>query len=205
IELPRVLEAGRIIDPEFFRVRTPGENEPMRVLLVGPSQVESKGIADGYGAAAHARWFHQKFELIRASPWAPSREEPLDDVQEFHVGMTFREMSRLMHTCDVLIGPSHAGDEFGLAAARALASGVPAVLTAVPAYQSFDAVHDYALFSGPENAVELGEQLIELLGDYELRERVRRRGTAVAEQWRAESVIDRLEAFLVERLAVRQR
>ncbi|MGH9422007.1 MAG: hypothetical protein ACRD3J_18665, partial [Thermoanaerobaculia bacterium] len=68
---------GQIVDDDFFRPRTPSENTPMRVLLCGESQVDLKGIADGYGAAAHARWFHQKFDLIRVSPWAPSREEPL--------------------------------------------------------------------------------------------------------------------------------
>ncbi|HEV7425210.1 MAG TPA: glycosyltransferase family 4 protein [Thermoanaerobaculia bacterium] len=187
---------GQIVDDDFFRPRTPAENEPMRVLLCGESQVDLKGVADGYGAAAHARWFHQKFDLIRVSPWAPSREEPLDSVQEFHVALNTREMTRLMHSCDVLIAPNHAEEGFGLPAAEAMASGIPVVLTAIPSYLSFDSSHDYALFAPQENAVELGEKLIELLSDEDLRERLRVRGREVAEQWRASNVAERMEAAL---------
>jgi hypothetical protein len=184
---------GQIVDDEFFRPRTPAENQPMRVLLCGESQVDLKGVSEGYGAAAHARWFHQKFNLIRVSPWAPSREEPLDSVQEFHVALNTREMTRLMHSCDVLIAPNHAEEGFGLPAAEAMASGIPVVMTSIPSYLSFDDVHDYALFAPQENAVELGEKLIELLSDEDLRQRLRLRAREVAEQWRASCVAERLE------------
>jgi glycosyl transferase family 1 len=184
---------GQVVDDEFFRPRTPAENAPMRVLLCGESQVDLKGVSEGYGAVAHARWFHQKFDLIRVSPWTPSREEPLDSVQEFHVALNTREMTRLMHSCDVLIAPNHAEEGFGLPAAEAMASGIPVVMTSIPSYLSFDDVHDYALFAPQENAVELGEKLIELLSDGDLRERLRVRGREVAEQWRPSCVADRLE------------
>lgn len=188
---------GQIVDDEFFRPRTPPENAPPRVLLCGQSQADLKGIAEGYGAAAHARWFHQRFDLVRVSPWAPSREEPLDTVQEFHVALSTSEMTRLMHSCDVLIAPNHRQEGFGLPAAEALASGIPVVMTAIPSYQSFDEMHDYALFAPEENAVELGETLIELLSDADLRERLRSRGRDVAEQWRAGRVAERLEEVLM--------
>ncbi len=190
---------GQIIDDEFFRTRTPPENEPLRVLLCGESQVDLKGISEGYGAAAHARWFHQQFDLVRASPWAPSREEPLDSVREFHVALTNREMTRLMHSCDVLIAPNHREEGFGLPAAEAMASGIPVVMTSIPSYRSFDDVHDYALFAPQENAVELGECLIAMLSDESLRQRIRARGRAVAEQWHAEKVAERIEHFLTMR------
>ena len=106
-------------------------------------------------------------------------------------------MTRLMHSCDVLIAPNHAEEGFGLPAAEAMASGIPVVMTSIPSYLSFDDVHDYALFAPEENAVELGEKLIEVLRDYELRERLRARGREVAEQWRAERVAERLEKALL--------
>lgn len=200
---PDVTYVGQIVDAEFYRPRTPPENEPMRVLLPGPSQIDLKGIDDGYGAVAHARWFHQKFDLIRVSPWAPSRQEPLDAVEEFHVALDSREMTRLMHTCDILVGPNHSEEGFGLPAAEAMAAGIPTVLTSIPSYLAFDEVHDFALFAPQENAVELGERLIEMLTDFELRERIRLRGRGVAEQWRAENVVERLEKFFVDRRVVR--
>ena len=197
-----VTYVGQIVDAGFFRTRTPAENTPMRVLLCGESQVDLKGIAEGYGAAAHARWFHQRFDLVRVSPWAPSREEPLDTVQEFHVALTAPEMTRLVHSCDLLIAPNHREEGFGLPAAEAMASGIPAVLTAIPSYQSFDEKHDYALFAPEGNAVEMGERLIELLRDAALRERLRVRGREVAGQWRAGLVAERMEEAMLARTSL---
>ncbi|HEX7832004.1 MAG TPA: glycosyltransferase, partial [Thermoanaerobaculia bacterium] len=186
---------GQVVEAEFYRDVTPREHEPLRVLVSGQAQADLKGIQDAYGAVAHARWFHQKLDLIRVSPWAPSREEPLDSVQEFHVALTTTEMTRLMHSCDVLIAPNHREEGFGLPAAEAMASGIPCIVTAIPSYLSFDDTRDFALFAPEENAVEMGERLIELLSDAALRERLRGRGREVARQWRVEHVADRLEAF----------
>ena len=168
-----------IVDDIFYRAVTPREHRPPRVLLSGASQLESNGIDDGYGAVAHARWFHQKLDLIRVSPWAPSREEPLDAVQEFHVALNSGEMARLLHSCDVLIAPHHAEDRVPLAAAEAMAAGIP------------------CLTAPRQNAVELGEKLIELLEEPALRERLRARGREAAEQWRAARVAGQLESFLL--------
>lgn len=194
-----VTNIGQVVEDEFYRPGTPREHEPPRVLLCGQSQADLRGIGEGYGAVAHARWFHQKLDLIRVSPWAPSKEEPLDSVHEFHVALTTAEMTRLMHSCDALVAPSHREEGFGLPAAEALASGIPCVLTAIPSYLSFDDTHDYALFAPEQNAIELGERLIELLSDADLRERLRTRGREVAEQWRVNHVADRLEAFFASR------
>lgn len=186
---------GQVVEEEFYRARIPREHEPPRVLVVGQSQADLRGIQEAYGAVAHARWFHQKLDLVRVSPWAPSREEPLEFVQEFHVGLTTAEMTRLMHSCDILLAANHREEGFGLPAAEAMASGLACLLTSIPSYRSFDEQHDYALFAPEENAIELGEKLIELLSDRDLRNRLRTRGREVAEQWRVEHVVDRLEAF----------
>ena len=190
---------GQIVDDEFYRMKVPRENEPLRVLLSGQSQGDMKGIHEGYGAVAHARWFHQKFDFIRVSPWAPGRDEPLDTVQEFHVALNTAEMTRLLHSCDVLIAPNHREEGFGLPAAEALASGLATVMTSIPTYLAFGDPQDYALFAPEENAVELGEKLIELLSDSELRQRLRKRGREVAEQWRAPLVAERMEKFFNDR------
>ena len=105
-----------------------------------------------------------------------------------------------MPSCDILLGPNHREEGFGLPAAEALASGIQCVLTSIPSYLSWDENRDYALFAPEENAVEMGERLIEMLSDFELRERLRARGREVAEQWRVENVADRLEQFFKTRV-----
>ncbi|HYK03384.1 MAG TPA: glycosyltransferase [Thermoanaerobaculia bacterium] len=181
-----VTRIGVIVGEELFRAHGRRENDLPRVLLSGSD------VSDGYGAVTHARWFHQKLDLIRVSPWAPSREEPLDTVQEFHVALTTAEMTRLVHSCDILVAPE---EGFSLTAPQAMAAGVACVLTSTPWHRSFDERHDYALFAPQDNAVELGERLIELLSDPALRARLVTRGREVAEQWRSEHVAERLEAF----------
>lgn len=190
---------GQVVEDEFYRPVTPREHDPLRVLMCGQSQADLRGIPEGYGAVAHARWFHQKLDLVRVSPWAPSRGEPLENVQEFHVALTTTEMTRLVHSCDVLLAPNHKEEGFGLPAAEAMASGIPCVLTSIPSFLSFDETHDYALFAPEDNAIELGERLIEALSDASLRDRLRTRGREVAEQWRVGHVTDRLEEFFRSR------
>ncbi len=185
----RVVDVSKLpilVDEELYRTSTTREQEPLRVLMCGSWDTETHGIDTGYGAVAHARWFHQKLDLIRVSPWAPSREEPIEAVQEFHVALTAHEMTRLMHSCDVLIAPNRREDRLPLPTAEGLASGLACVLTSSALHLSFDEQHDYALFAPDDNAVELGERLIDLLSDVDLRERLRTRGREVAEQGRTD-------------------
>lgn len=191
-----ILDDITIVDDDLYREKLPSENNPPRVLLAGAYQNPQKGIDDGYGAAAHARWFHQTFELVRVSPWAPSREEPLDIVQEFHVALTTREMTRLMHSCDIILVPSWSEEGLDLPLAEALAAGLVAVVSDTPEHRDIDKGPFYAAFAPERNAVELGERLIEVLGDHEQRERLRQRGREVAGVWRAEVAVERLEAAL---------
>lgn len=159
-----------IVADEVYRERTPREHAPLRVLLCGASQDDDAQIDEGYGAITHARWFHQKIELVRMAPWAPSREEPLDSVEEYHVGLNAEETVRLLHSCDVVVVP---GTPLFIARA-AMAAGIP-------------------LLARARTAVELGERLIEVLSDDELRERLRVEGREKAAAFRADLVAERIE------------
>ena len=170
------LKMPLIVPDEMYRSHTPRPHDPLRVMVEGASQNEDASVDDRYGAVAHARWFHQKLDLIRVAPWAPSREEPLEAVQEFHVALSDEEMTRLVHSCDVVL--ANAGT---FIAAAAMAAGVACV--SEPA----------------RNAVELGERLIEVLSDEEARERLRVAGREAAEQWRMGVVGALLEGTIFHR------
>jgi hypothetical protein len=207
VDLPIAkLPMGPIVDDDVYRHRVPRQHEPMRVLLVGASQNATSGVADGYGAVAHARWFHQTLDLVRVAPWVPSREEPLDSVQEFHVALTSAELTRVLHSCDILIAPLRHEAPVGLEAAMALAAGVPVIATQIDVHTRFDPKPDFALFGPEDNPVELGEKLIDVLSDDRLRERLRARGYEVAEQFRpdrAATTAEPLFAACAVRLPVR--
>jgi hypothetical protein len=195
-----------VLDDDVYRTRIPRSHEPMRVLLIGASQDETSGVGDGYGAVAHARWFHQTLDLVRAAPWTPSREEPLDSVQEFHVALTTAELTRVIHSCDVLLAPLRREAPVGMEAAMALAAGVPVVATQIDAHTRFDPEPDFALFAPEDNAVEMGEKLIDVLTDDALRARLRARGHEVAAQFRpdrAAASAEPLFAACAARLPVR--
>lgn len=197
---PDVTYIGQIVDDSFYRRKgSPSSGRP-RVLLAGASQVEIKGIDIGYGAATHCRWFGGDFSLVRVSPWAPSKEEPVRElVDEFHVALTNTEMTALVHSCDIFLGPSRRQEGFGLPAAEAMASSIPTVLTKIPSFLSFDPVRDYALFADEEDAEGLGELLGFLLADPDFRDQIGQRGREVAEQFRSTETAARLERFFYER------
>ena len=208
---------GQIVDEEFFqgsrgggvagsrggrdsetsRPRDP--ESPPRVLLVGPAQADFKGIDVGYAAVRRARARGAAFDLVRVSQWPAAQGEPAELASEFHVALATAEMARLIASCDAFLGPSRHQEGFGLPAAEALASGVPAVLSEIPSFLSWDPAHDYALFTAEGDGEAMGDALVRLLADASLREQLRRRGREVVEQFRAEKTGERLERFFQSR------
>ncbi|HYH09035.1 MAG TPA: glycosyltransferase family 4 protein [Thermoanaerobaculia bacterium] len=193
---------GQIVDAEFYQPHRGGNAVP-RVLLVGPAQADFKGIDVGYEAVRRARTLGAQFELIRVSQWVAMDDEPADLASEFHVALTSAEMSRLIASCDVFLGPSRREEGFGLPAAEAMAGGVPCVLSGIPSFLSWDARHDYALFAPEGDGTAMGQQLARLLGDAALREQLARRGREVVEQFRAERTGERLEQWFSARARTR--
>jgi glycosyltransferase involved in cell wall biosynthesis len=189
---------GQIVDDAFFQSGA-GGNERPRVLLPGAFEIDFKGVDVGYGAAAHARYCGADFDLVRVSPWRPSGAEPMEHVAEFHVGLNTAEMARLLLSCDILLAPSRKEEGFGLPAAEAMASGVPVAMTRIPSFLSFDGRHDYALFAEEEDAGNLGDALMQLLDDADLRHDLIGRGREVAEQFRSDRTGERLERYLLGR------
>jgi glycosyltransferase involved in cell wall biosynthesis len=195
---------GQVVEDEFFRNVVPLTRTPSRVLLIGQAQADLRGVPDGYGAVEHARSLGATISLVRVSPWLPAPDEPTENAHEFHVALKTDDMTRLMHSCDIFLGPNHSEEGFGLPAAEAMASGIPCVLTAIPSFLSFDTTHDYALFSPERDPLSLGANLAKVELDAGLRAALSARGREVASQFRVATVADRLEDFFRRRHATRQ-
>jgi glycosyltransferase involved in cell wall biosynthesis len=189
---------GQIVDAEFYQPRVAHEGR-RRVLLVGPAQADFKGIDVGYDAVRHARERGGDFDLIRVSQWAPAPGEPHELAAEFHVAISTEEMVKLIASCDLFLGTSRAEEGFGLPAAEAMAGGVPAVLSEIPSFLSWDALHDYALFAPEGDGAVFGLQLSRLLEDAELRERLSARASEIVQQFRAEKTALSLERWFASR------
>jgi glycosyltransferase involved in cell wall biosynthesis len=196
---PDATYVGQIVDDEFFRPHAPRGGRP-RVLLVGPAQADFKGIDVGYEAVRHARSRGTDLDLIRVSQWKPDPGEPAGLAQEFHVGLSSADMAALIASCDVYLGPSRTEEGFGLPAAESMASGVPAILSSIPSFLSWDATHDYARFVPEGDGTAMGNALVEVLASTELRHRLAVRGREVVQQFRAPVTAARLETYFSSRV-----
>lgn len=190
---------GQIVDDIFFQHPKRQGAHRSRVLLAGPAQADFKGIDIGYETVRAARASGGEFDLVRVSQWPPLADEPSELASEFHVGLSSPDMARLMASCDIFLGPSRHQEGFGLPAAESMASGVPAVLSEIPSFLSFDDSHDFALFAPENDAGAMAERLVRLLGDEKLRSRLSQRGREVAEQFRSARTGQRLEAYFLSR------
>ncbi len=190
---------GQIVDDDFYQPHAPRLEGKPRVLLVGPAQADFKGIDVGYEAVRRAREHGADFDLIRVSQWHAPEDEPVSLASEFHLASDTAQMARLIASSDVFLGPSRWQEGFGLPAAESLASGVPAILTIIPSFRSWDTRHDYAFFVDEDDAAGMGEALVRLLRDAPLGERLALRGREVVEQFRAPVTGKRLEEYFLAR------
>lgn len=193
----RVAWIGQIIDAGYFRAAPAPEHDPLRVLVVGDYQIDVRGVTDAYEAVRRARGMGIAFELVRVSALTPSPEDSEAGAEEFHVSIPNRRMIEVVHSCDLFIGPNHGAEGFCLPAAEAMASGLPVVLTRIPAFLSYAQPHDYAVFANEADPDSLTEAFVELLRNRELRATLRPRGIEVARTFDATVVAERIERFLL--------
>jgi hypothetical protein len=188
-----------IVDEEFYSARG-GESSPLRVLLTGAAQSDPDAIADGYGAVNHARYWSAACELVRLSPWAPPRDEPVEESgAEFHAAVDARAAAALFASCDVFLSPQRRTAGPGLATYEALAARLPSVLSSTPAHLAI-AGEGAAVVASEGDAEALGERLLEILTDGERRSDLRNRAGALARRF-SPAEAGALFAETVERIA----
>lgn len=176
--------------PRPFRV----ENRPLRVGVVGPYGVPSKGVPDALRGLLRARQAGCPIEVYRASiDPLDAREARLGVTDRFFHNLDTAGMVRFYHELDVCVHPCHEGGEgFPIPSLEAMSCGVPVALTRIRPFASFP---DEAVLRFPPNNPEMLTPVIAALLDPEKRRSLREAGLACIQAHHTpDKVLDRLEA-----------
>lgn len=187
---------GQMINREIFypsdspiRRFTPS---PIKILIVGPFEVDFKNIPTSLMGVALARR-RIPIRLIRVSqfPLSEAEKEIINpDVYHFHV--PHNKMGDIYRDVDLFISTSKDAEGFGLPALEAMACGIPTILSRIPSYMSLDERQDYALFVEPSDAEAVAMVIEEMVNNKKLKADLIKRGLEVSAKFNKEEVIKRL-------------
>ena len=169
--------------------------DPPVVLVVGPLEVEFKGIEIALRGLALARQRGARFHLRRISYSAClEAERTLGVTDEYHDCLAPERMPFAYRASDVFVGASRVEEGFGLPSLEALSCGLPTLLSDVPGQREIGG--EAASYFRDGDARSLADALPALLAP-EASERARSAGPAAAARFDAALVAERLErAFL---------
>jgi glycosyltransferase involved in cell wall biosynthesis len=119
-------------------------------------------------------------------------------VDQYYMNLREREMADLYRHVDIFISSSLEGEEFGLPAMEALASGVPSILTEISSYRNFGERRDFAYFVPTHRPDKIAEGVLTFMEDRGLREKCIERGMSVSKGFTLERTKMDLLNFLKE-------
>lgn len=184
---------GQTFDPEPFPASKKRRfNRPVpTILLVGIFEADVKGIREALMALDLVKKAGIRFHLTRVSPHPPSGEERIIfEADDYFVQISIAEMARLYGKADVLIGPSHPEEGFGLPVLESLSSGLPVLLSDTPGHKHI--ARSAAAYFHCENISSLAEGVSKLLASSKKRRVLSRLGPLEARRFRTSNVIDKL-------------
>jgi len=188
--VPQPLEP--VFRPARFR-RRPAR--PPRLLVVGPWEIDWKGVETGLRAIETLRSSGMACRSIRLSQWPQGDEErAVHAADEVHTRLAPPGVAELMRRCDLLLAPSWEQEGFGLPVLEALASGVPVVASDIPPFRWF--ARPAATLAPVGDAAAFAAQAREILADRGRWRRCRRLGLAAARPFTAERPAREAEAAL---------
>jgi len=178
------------LDPLFRPVQPIRRFRPSRspwIAVPGIFEAPVKGVRTALEAIARLRARGLKSRLLRFSFLPASEEEAgLLASDRYLCGVPPEEVARQLAACDLLLFPSLEGEGFGLPLLEAMASGVPAVASAIPSARF---IGGGAVPLVPPGDVEAMTAAAEsLLGDPRAWRRARREGLLAAERFRPQNV-----------------
>jgi len=108
----------------------------------------------------------------------------------WHGRVSEEEKWRLIQSAEVLCAPALRGESFGIVLLEGMASGATVVASDIDGYRNVASHEVDALLVAPGDPEALGSALRRAIGDHELRDGLRRRGRARAEEFSMEALAD---------------
>lgn len=194
-----VVDVGQAFDAaDFFPGPPRPAADPPVVLVVGPLEIDFKGVDVALRGLQAFRSNGGRFRLRRVSYFPPGEvERGYALADEYHHRLAPDRMPFAYRASDVFIGASRVEEGFGLPSLEALACGVPALLSDVPGQR--DIGGDAAGYFRDGDPESLAAALPDLLTE-EARARARIAGPAAAARFDTAQVAERLEAAFREAL-----
>ena len=162
------------------------EPDPHTILFVGRDEPR-KGLSVLLAALDRI----PDARLIVAGPATEARRRLSSDRVTFLGPVPHDQIPALMGRATCAAFPALGGEALGLVLIEAMAAGVPVVASDIDGYRIASDDGSAALLSAPGDANALAQQLLRLLSDARLRERLVERGRQVAERFDAERIARR--------------
>jgi len=189
------------LEPIWRRRRRLAPNNPPRVLVLHPFEIDWKGVATALEAVRILRSDGFDVRLVRISQWPLiDAERALLEPDEFHCHLGLSEVAHAMAAGDLLLAPSWDQEGFGLPVLEAMACGVPVVASRIAAFEAF--ASGAADLVAPHDARGFAEAARRVLTDRARWRRMRRAGLRAARRFSASRVVREVEAALSWAMAV---
>jgi len=168
---------------------------PPRILVVGPWEIDWKGVATALRAIEQLRARGFACRSVRLSQWPQGPEErAVHAADEVHIRLAPPRVAELVRRCDLLLAPSWQQEGFGLPVLEALACGVPVVASDIPPFRWF--AHPAAALVPVGDAGAFAETARETLTDRALWRKRRRLGFEAVRPFTGERPARQAEAAL---------
>jgi glycosyltransferase involved in cell wall biosynthesis len=174
---------SRLVAPtleDFWRPpAAPANRRPPRILVVGPFEVDWKGVETALRAIRRLRssGFACMVARLSQTPLGDA-ERSLLQAEEFHHRVPPRRAAAIFRHADLLLAPSREPEGFGLPVLEAMASGVPVVASDISCFRGFAA--ESAVLVPPADEAAFAEAARRLLSDASLHRHHRDAGLATA-------------------------